>query len=40
VRLLAVATGPGDVVVRLVAESATTFSLAAFHRKVPDAKKK
>jgi outer membrane protein assembly factor BamB len=39
VRLLAVATGPGDVVVRLVAESATTFTLAAFHRKAPDAKK-
>lgn len=38
-RLVAVATAPGDVVLRLVANGDTTYSLAAFHRKSAAVKK-
>jgi outer membrane protein assembly factor BamB len=39
-RLIAVATAPGDVIVRLVANGDTTLTLAAYHRAPPKDKKK
>ena len=39
-RLDAAATAPGDVVLRLVSNGDTTHSLAAFHRKAAEVKKK
>jgi outer membrane protein assembly factor BamB len=39
-RLIALATAPGDVLVRLVANGDTTLTLAAYHRAPPKDKKK